>query len=145
MNNKTFTYLLIAGVIAMSAILLLNLAGVTGLFQPQLTNEYLSRNDVRGIDIDHEGKLWTLNFEQQNKVINILNAAVRTTEHFAPENTGFDKLIIYRFNRPDIILTPLKVVNNQLAFAITEWNLKGNLKESNAGELLQVLSQTYDH
>lgn len=141
MSNKNFIYLLVAGVIGMSVILMLNLVG---FWQPQLTEKFLPRNDVRGIDIDHNGKLWTLNFEQQNKLVNVLNASIATSERFSPENTDFDKLIIYRFNKPDIILTPLKVVNKQLVFSVPEWNLKGNMKESNPGEIQQILSQTYD-
>ena len=141
MSNNTLIYLLIFAVTVMLALVGLN---TIGYWDSPLSQTYLDKNDVRGIEIEYNKKLWTLNFEQQNKVIDILNSSIATNEYFSPEKSNFDKLIIYHFNKPDIVVTPLRQVNNQLVFSVPEWNQKGNLKESQAGSLQAVLSQTYD-
>ncbi len=142
MNNTTLTYLLIVGVIGMAAIMVLNFTGVS---QSPFTENYLSPNDVRGIDVAHGGKLWTLNFEQQNKLVNILNKSTAIEGHFNPDKFEVDRVIIYLFNKPDLIVTPLQLVNKALVFSVPEWNSKGYLKESQPGQMLQLLSDTYDH
>ncbi len=69
-------------------------------FMPQLLHsrkqELLSYNEVRGMAVEIHSILYTLNFEQQNRMVAAIN-------HNDPIK---NKLIIYRFNHPDWVIEP---------------------------------------
>ena len=145
MSNRTlisFTALVILG---MAILLGLNMNQIlTG--QPE-SQTYLNYNEVRGMAISHHQLLYTLNFTQQNKVIGLLNKAVRIAELKATERQppDFDHLVIYQFNhKPDLIIKPIAYVDQNLIFSVPEWYKDGYLMELSEGDLQQLLSQTYD-
>lgn len=143
MSSRLTGFLTIAVLVAMSAIFILNLYPLF-FISPQ--EKILSYNGVRGIAIEHQGTLYTLNFEQQNRVIEAINRSLFISDDsgLKKEGIGFSKLIIYRFNAPDMILTPLGYQNNNLVYSIPEWNRKGYLLDISEGAFKELLSQTYD-
>lgn len=141
-------------------ILLMNAAAFLGVFP----SRYISPNDVRGIAVEHYHKLYTLNFAQQNELINILNHAIPVGKELVdsrkvniPHPPEIDKIIIYRFNASDIEIVPVAYVSKttsvmknpeadktSLVFSVPEWNPNGFLEESTSDELNKLLFSTYD-
>ncbi|HEV8051971.1 MAG TPA: hypothetical protein VGP47_05705, partial [Parachlamydiaceae bacterium] len=108
------TYLMTIAVLASFAIILImNAAAFLGV----VPSKYLSPNEVRGIAVEHNHKLYTLNFVQQNEFVDIMNRSIpvgmelvekrKITLKDAPE---ISKIIVYRFNAPDLEIIPVAYV-----------------------------------
>lgn len=146
MSNRTLTYMTVFVLAGMAALLLIN---TISLFQkPAHTNaNYISRGDVRGTAVVHRHKEYTLNFDQQNALIAYLNQLEQV-----PQNTNrsgqslldFEKIIVYKFNAPNIEINPVGYSNDDLLFSIPQWYREGLLKDTSHGELNSLLSKTYD-
>lgn len=145
MTNRTLVYLTSLVFLGMLALFALNVSSIlTGNPDNQT---YLKYNEVRGMAVSHHQMLYTLNFKQQNRIISILNRAVRLTEIKPGEKQPphIDHLIIYQFNdQPDILLTPITYLDHQLIFSVPQWDPDNNFMELSNGELQQLFSQTYD-
>ena len=72
-QNKNVLIMTFVVLVAMGILLAFNLQQV--ISKPQQA-KYLGLNEVRGMAIEHKGLLYTLNFEQQNTVIENLNIAI---------------------------------------------------------------------
>lgn len=132
-------------VLCMLLLLALNLTSIlTGSPPPQ---NFLKYNEVRGMEVGHNKLLYTLNFQQQNEVIEILNRSVRVVglkpgKHQKP---NIDKIVIYQFDsKPSLTITPITYIDDNLVYSIPEWNSDGYLMEISDGDLHQLLSKTYD-
>lgn len=144
MSNKTLLYLTGAVLVGIAALFLVNIASIFESTNPQ---PYLKFNSVRGIAVQHAGKLYTLNFDQQKEFISILNHVVSTSEMRgeALKRPLIDKIIIYQFNgEPDIQLTPVSQHDQNLVLKTTKWNTDGYVMDISNGSLINLLSQTYD-
>lgn len=145
MSNRTLIYLTGLVIVGMMVLLAINMGSIlTG--QPK-TEGYLRYNHVRGVAISHNQILYTLNFNQQNRVVEILNRAVKVAgvKPSNGEKPDFDKLIIYQFDqKADLQITPIAYVDNNLVFSVPEWESGGYLMELSAGDLRRLLSTTYD-
>lgn len=104
---------------------------------------WLDYNQVRGMATKHKGQLYTLNFEQQNKVIAILNHAkpTQTASESEPSLFDFESLIIYRFHQPNLELYPIKHDGANLIFEISG---TGTMVESGQGTIHKLLLQTIE-
>lgn len=144
MSNRTLFYLTALVLISMAALLTFNLSTI--LKGESFTPDYIRRNHVRGMAVEHHQLLYTLNFQQQNDVLDILNRAIPITDIKGNrEEPLIEKIVIYLFDdQPDLILTPVAYVNDDLVFSNPDWNPDGYLMEVSAGRLHQLLSQTYD-
>lgn len=145
-SNRVVFYMTLLVLIGMGILFFLNLnqmrEGTTG------SGTYLKYNDVRGIAIKHKDLLYTLNFDQQNRIIDILNQSIQIQKIPAGQRQApdFQQLIIYRFeDQPDLIITPTTYLNNELVYSMPQWNPNGYMKEVSVGELRKLISQTYDH
>lgn len=107
---------------------------------------YIRHNDVRGIAVRHEGLLYTLNFRQQNDVIDLLNRSVllRELPTGQREDSPIEQIIIYRFGSNDLVLTPIAYINNHLVYSTSLENPPPYLMDLSSGTLKNLLSQTYD-
>lgn len=142
-------------------ILMLNFAVMLGI----VPSRYISPNDVRGMAVEHNKILYTLNFDQQNTIVDIFNRAIPVAKGMIADRKAtpkdipqISKIIIYRFNgAADIEIIPTayvskssSVLNNasqehiSMVFSVHEWNPNGFLEEATSDELLKVLSTTYD-
>lgn len=145
MNNRTLVYLTSLVILGMLVLLGLNM---TSLLTGQTEGRsYLRFNHVRGMAIDHNQLLYTLDFSQQNKVIEILNRSVRVVgvkpgKRLKPD---FEKIIVYQFDdKPDLVISPIAYVDQNLVFSVPEWESDGYLMELSEGTLQNLLSKTYD-
>lgn len=139
-----------------AAILLMNMAALFGI----IPSRYISPNDVRGIAVEHNQLLYTLNFDQQNAILDIFNRSIPVSKQEvearkvqAVDPPRVSKIIIYRFNEPDIEITPIAYVakstsvidsNHNLVFSAPLWNPKGYMEESASDEIEKLLKSTYD-
>lgn len=160
MKNRITLVMTIAVLAGFAVILLMNVAALFGIVPAR----YISPNDVRGIAVEHHNQLFTLNFKQQNALIKAFNHLIpityeelKTREPIQPDSLEIKKIIIYRFNAPDIEITPVAFINKSnsvtstdpydtlsLVFSIPSWNSKGLLEESVNDSLYKTLSATYD-
>ena len=137
-------YLTFAVLVGMAIILMLNFSR---LFTQQKNERYLSYNGVRGVAVEHQRKLWTLNFDQQNKVIEHLNLSLpigKGTHHLEKRAFAFDRIVIYRFKGPDLYITPIAFDGPNLILEAKEWNPSGYLLDVSGGSFDALLQSTYD-
>lgn len=143
-SNRFVIYMTIAVLLGIGGLFVINLNSIfTGQTTPQT---YIKHNDVRGMAVKHKGLLYTLNFDQQNQLINIFNQSIRIAE-IKPEankNTKIEQIVIYRFDMPELKITPLAYLDHELIYSIPEWNANGYLIDVSNGELEKLLAQTYD-
>lgn len=141
MRSQTLTYLLAAAFIAM-ALLFFNQS--LHLFSPSNTAEkYLSPYEVRGIAVISQEKPYTLNFEQQNQVMEILNRAIPVGHvgNAERKKPPFEKVVIYRFDKPEVELVPEAMNEDSIVFKVKEWNPEGYVSELSDGDLLHLLTE----
>lgn len=143
-NPQRTAFFLMIGLGAIAIALLLNLISLFLLEKPET---YLRYNDVRGMAVVYQGIPYTLNFAQQNEVIETLNRSIPvgpgylTSTHTQPE---FEKIVIYRFHKPDLELKSIAYVDGNYLFSAPEWQKTGYLRDVTKGKLETLLSQAYD-
>ena len=134
MNNRTLVYSTSLVILGMLILLGLNM---TSIMSGSPENEkYLRYNHVRGMAVNHNQVLYTLNFNQQNKLIEILNRSVRVVgvKPDKREKPAIEQIIIYQFDgKPDLIINPIAYVDKNLVFSVPEWEAEGYLMELSEG------------
>lgn len=164
-TSSKLTYIMTGIVLCGFAIILaMNVASMMGV----IPSKYISPNDVRGIAVEHDGLLYTLNFEQQNALIDIFNRTLPLSkESFEKRKidnplSNIANIIVYPFHEKDYQVTivgyvsksttsqssnPKDIASQDLkaVFSIPEWNKTSYLEESTANESLKLLQSTYDH
>lgn len=159
MNSRITLYMTLAVVLGIIIILGINIADAFGI----TPSKYISPNEVRGSAIEHHNTLYTLNFNQQNTLIEALNQSVPISvkeQELRKEATSFDfdKIIIYRFDAPDIEIYPIAFVSkgysvqsqnllNQPHFIYSApiWNPQGLMENVSLIDLKALFAETYDH
>lgn len=160
MSRRLIVVMVVAVLSCFALILMMNVASLVGVIPAR----YISADNVRGMAVQHNGKLYTLNFEQQNTFAELFNRTFPVDESAVVDRKATDlpppeaqKIIIYRFNTPDIEITPLSYIikNSSLLahdpiedinfiFSAPEWNPHGLLEENAADSLYAILPTTYD-
>lgn len=145
MTNRALFILISLTVVAMLALLGLNMTSLlTGSSPPET---YLKYNEVRGMEVGYQGLMYTLNFKQQNEIIEILNRSVKIVglKPGKREKPSIQKIIVYQFdNQPNLEILPIAYIDKNLVFSVPQWSPDGYLMEMSDGYLHQLLSQTYD-
>lgn len=145
MSNRTLFYLTLLVLAGMAVLLGLNLSSI---FKGKPESQpYLQYNGVRGMAIEHKGLLYTLSFQQQNQVIELLNQvdSVQNVGKGSQQKPDFTKLIVYLFDdKEDIVITPIAYVNQDLVFSAPQWSLNHYFMDVSEGQLQTLLSKTYD-
>jgi hypothetical protein len=143
MSNRTLTFLSLAVVACLGILLAINLIP---LIQGVTPGKYFQNNDIRGIAVQHKGLLYTLNFDQQNKLVDWINhtAPVSQQSFQKTSDLNIDKIHIYLFGKPDVELFPITYVNDNLIFSAPALNASALLKDTSNGLLKKMLSETYD-
>lgn len=70
--------------------------------------KFISYSQVCAIAVLVDGIEYTLNFDQQNHVLRCLNKMENYPSEIE-ENLDFEKIIIYRFDQPNLIISKNKV------------------------------------
>ncbi len=145
MSNQTVFTISLLVIVGLCLLFTVN---ITSILKGKESEEaYLKFNSVRGMAVEHDKLLYTLNFDQQNNIITILNRSVRVmgVKPDKRQKPDIEKLVVYQFeNKPDIIITPIAYINNNLVFSAPAWNADNYLMELSNGELQKLFVQTYD-
>ena len=147
MKSRLPFYMTIAVLVSAAIILAMNAATSFGI----ASYKYLSPNDVRGMAVEHNQKLYTLNFAQQNFVVDLINNALPLTTKEEPKNgkVDFSKIVIYRFNAPDIEIHPIAYISKEnsshLVFSVPALNPNALLQDNSSENVKNFFSKTYDH
>lgn len=152
-------YMILAVIAGFAAILLLNGMSQLGV----IPSRYISHNDVRGIAVEHDNKLYTLSFDQQNQLVDIFNRSIPVGQELVEQRKieianppEIQKIIVYRFNASDLEIIPVSYVSKSsslldksgstkfsLVYSVPEWNTNGLMEEATSDELSKLLSSTY--
>lgn len=155
MSGLTSKLMIILVIIGFLVIIGMNIAGSFGI----LPAKYISANDVKGVAIEHDDKMVTLNFEQQNAVIEILNRTILVSPEEAKKIIHTDpipvsKIVIYRFKGDDVEVKIVGYLGKNskiesermitMVFSVPQWNKSSLIEESFPNEMLKVLSKAYE-
>lgn len=146
MKNRTL--ITVTGLVILGMIILLALNMTSLLTGKPKNRTYLQYNEVRGMAIGYHQLLYTLNFTQQNQVIDILNRSVKVigVKPGKRERPEVDKIVVYQFEgKPDLIITPVAYIDDNLVYSVPQWEREGFLMELSGGDLRDLLSTTFDH
>jgi hypothetical protein len=139
MNLRSLLYLTVTACIFAGL-----LAGLS--FVPKLLHTpyqpFLDFNQINGMAVSHHGTLFTLNFEQQNAVIESINTSIPHPD--VQSSLPYQAIMVYTFAKSDITITPLGYVNDNLVFVVPSWNQGKPLAEQTKGKLKKILEQTFD-
>lgn len=144
MTNRSLFFLSGIAVFAILALFLLKLSPSSLSAVPE---KYISHNDVRGSAIIYNDLPYTLNFEQQQNLIRYLNMAipVGVKAFKINDNLPVKKIIIYRFNAPQIELSLITYDGKDVIFSAPNWNPGGYLRDVSDGEFRKLLEGAHDH
>ena len=110
------------------------------LFFDPPKEKHISYNAVSGIAVEQQGTFYTLNFNQQNRLLKFLNELQPTSSLVPLTDELIGKIVIYRFNEPDLILQPMSVNENEgLYFKIPEWNRENIFYDTSKGKLKKLI------
>jgi hypothetical protein len=147
MNNRTLQLMIIMMIAAVTFLLALNIAPYfTKNAAGSASSLHINAREVKGSSVIYMGKTYTLNFDQQNILIDGLNAAipVGANDIFPEKIPDYGQFEIYFFNdSPKLVLKPVGVVGSNLVFKIPEWNKEGWIKDVTDGRLLNLLKNSH--
>lgn len=143
MSNRTLLYML---GLALAAILGLFLIKLIPIAEHHQLEKYIFKGDVQNTEIVHLGLPYTLNFEQQNTLLDALNQSIPVgMEPFKLNpNLPYKKIIIYRFNATPLELIPIDFDGKDLIFSAPAWNSNGYMRDVSTGRLKDMLEKAYD-
>ena len=149
--SKNTIYALVALVIL--AILILFGLNLYSSFEPQTpetstnTNSKelrINKNQVKGIAVEKEGKIYNLNMKQQTEALAFLDRAEPVDKKDYPNKDtkiGFNRIIVYRFNLPDIVITPITYENKNLVFEVPQLSANSYMIELSGGEFTSLIQK----
>jgi len=143
--SRTLKVLLIFGVLGLILLFGMN-AG--HWLAPALPTAYLHQEEVLGMDVQHQGKKYPLNYTQQKNILKLINRMVPVGyEVYLKEQNKpieFDAILIYKGDETIITLKPVSKINKQLLFSVPEWNASGLMRETGSGMLTNLIAKTVD-
>lgn len=114
---------------------------------PQNSTSRLPHHSVRGSSIFYKQKPYTLNFNQQNTLITILNHSkvIDRQKEVSYTPCSFEKITLYRFDElSDLFIEPIGFLQDELVFRVPEWDTTRDFKENSEGTFKSFLSNIYD-
>lgn len=97
--------------------------------------------------VEKEGKIYNLNMKQQAEALAFLDRAEPVDKKDYPNKDpkiGFNRIIVYRFNLPDIIITPITHENKNLVFEIPQLSTNSYMMEFSGGEFTNLIQKVIE-
>ncbi|MCB1119803.1 MAG: hypothetical protein KDK65_07585, partial [Chlamydiia bacterium] len=141
MMKRPFYFVIALVLVGMLSLILSHLLPTTSETMREL---FLQPGKVRGMAIESNGKLFSLNFAQQEVAIQALNRSVPVQDGEEQKLFTFpySELIIYQFNQPDIRIKPVAYIepnlprpplherhDRNIVYSCPQWNPQGFLIE----------------
>lgn len=107
----------------------------------------INKNQVKGMAVEKEGKIYNLNMKQQAEALAFLDRAEPVDKKDYPNKDpkiGFNRIIVYRFNLPDIIITPITHENKNLVFEIPQLSTNSYMMEFSGGEFTNLIQKVIE-
>lgn len=151
MSNNTI-YALVALVI-LAILILFGVNFLTTLTAPAPASENTSttssskelrinKNQVKGIAVEKEGKIYNLSMKQQTEALTFLDRSEPVDKKDYPEKDpkiGFNRIIVYRYNLPDITLEPIAFDRKNLVFSVPQLSTNSYMVELSGGEFTNLI------
>lgn len=147
MKNPTLVIMTALVLLGVAVLMMLNYAPKMTVTSSDTTAAGLPPLEVRGMAVVHQGKPFTLNFDQQKLANNAISRAVLVKKSdFAKSKVplNFDKIVIYRFNAPDVEILPIQYQEKNLVFEVPSLNKDSYFMELSGGELQNMLDHSFD-
>lgn len=146
MKNTSLIAMTALVLIAVAALMMLNYAPKMTLSSPNATAAGLPPLEVKGMAVVHQGKPFTLNFDQQKLANDAIAKAVKVkkTDYKKNSDLNFDKIVIYRFNAGDVDIIPIQFAEKNLVFEVPSLNTDAYFMELSGGKLQDMIKQSFD-
>lgn len=144
MQNNKLTVLIFLGVVGVIALLFLQ---ITPTNNPTTTPQLSTIGDLKGSAIFHKNTPYTLNFDQQQILIEYLNRAAKVKKSdFTIETSTFpyERIVLYRFEGGNIELIPVMLKEKNIVFNIPKISEDSYFLEMSGGQLANVLNGAFD-
>lgn len=145
MQNSSVILLTSLALVAIGTLLMLNLGPHLSTFPT--TTPGMGNIHIKAIDLYKKGLFFPLNAEQQKIVAEAITHAEPVKKSDYPEAKGplnFEKLIIHRYDGPDIEIHPLQYKDSNLVFSTQGLSKDGDFIEFSAGALQKTLDSAHD-
>jgi hypothetical protein len=149
MKNQTLVIMSVLVMLGVATLMMLNYAPNIALSPsaPDATAAGLPPLEVRGMAVVHEGKPFTLNFDQQKLANDAISRAVKVKKSDyskSKDPLNFDKIVIYRFNAPDLDLIPIQYAEKNLVFEVPALSSDSYFLELSGGSLKNMINHSFD-
>lgn len=143
MTNNTMIFLTSLALVAMGALLVLNLAPNIA---SRVTVQAIPPLMVRTISVVQKGTPYTLNSEQQKIATTAIQRAeeVKKSDYPSKGSFNFEKIIIQRFNSGDLEIFPIQYKDKNLVFSVPTLNQEVYYIELSGGALQKVLNSIHE-
>ncbi len=110
---------------------------------------YFPLSQIRGVSVQHKGRLFPMNFTQQNSFIDLLNQCTVMQHGKAIQSEkaepSIEKIFLHHFSGDDTMLTPFISGNlNELGFEVSSLTNPLTLIDRSKGDLTRLLVCTFD-
>ena len=97
--------------------------------------------DIKGMSIESQGRVFTLNQKQQADALSFINRMRPVDKKDYPNRSKFDfsRLIIYLFDKPEVSLVPITFSEQNLVFDIPSLNSSSYYLEMSGGEFYSLI------
>lgn len=144
MKNTTIITMVVLVLIASLTLLMINFLPSHFPEKVDLSKKSLPILDPRGMAVVHNNIPYTLDYEQQNAVVAALSRAVEVTrQDFHRGTMDFEKIIVYRFNEPDLELFPVEYSDQNLIFSVPAIAPNSYFMELTLGELKNLINSSF--
>lgn len=145
MKNPALVFMTALVLLGVATLMMLNYAPKMSTIQ-DATAEGLPPLEARGMAVVHQGKPFTLNFDQQKLANDALTKAVKVkkSDYSKDKALNFDKIVIYRFKGPDLEIIPVQYSENNLVFEIPSVSNDHYFMELTGGSLQNMINHSFD-
>jgi hypothetical protein len=107
---------------------------------------FIQANDVRGMEIVFRDRPYTLNFNQQQEMLELINRCVPVGKIRGAKTPlpGFSKIVVYLFGQPNIELAAIDFSENEFYLQSPTLNPGGYLMDVSAGRMARLVESAHD-
>jgi len=143
-NNIVLLTIALAALLVLLGVNYVGQTGSSGSNSGVIGSLTLDPKEVRGVAVEKEGKIFTLNLKQQTEVLGYINSLLPVDKKDyvnAQQKFNFSRLIVYRFDKPDAILIPIALQNKGIVFDVPLLNSSSYMFDPSGGKMQALLEK----